>query len=193
MLFLISVRSFLFAFCVFLPTIIYTLNILRAIKKMSVNEIRSFIFENYYKWIEFYKENSYYSMKHLKKKDLLLLAKKFKKKTDPCNGKEHYQLFLWKKNRKSLKQSKIITYQPRSFENPKIVDIESFITEHPKTSTVQLVLVHHSVLHYLLFIWTLQFHKCGLALLIRFSPHLYSFSFFFLFYFRCFLSITKSH
>ena len=29
----------------------YTLNIARAIKKMSVNEIRDFIFENYYKRI----------------------------------------------------------------------------------------------------------------------------------------------
>ena len=30
----------------------YILNIARAIKKMSVNEIRDFIFENYYKRIE---------------------------------------------------------------------------------------------------------------------------------------------
>ena len=41
----------------------YTLNIPRAIKKMSVNEIRYFIFENYYKQIGFSKESSYYSMK----------------------------------------------------------------------------------------------------------------------------------
>ena len=41
----------------------YTLNISRAIKKMSVNEIRYFIFENYYKRIGFSKESSYYSMK----------------------------------------------------------------------------------------------------------------------------------
>ena len=42
----------------------YILNIARAIKKMSVNEIREFIFENYYKRIGFSKENSYCSMKH---------------------------------------------------------------------------------------------------------------------------------
>ena len=42
----------------------YILNISRAIKKMSVNEIRDFIFENYYKRIRFSKENSYYSMKY---------------------------------------------------------------------------------------------------------------------------------
>ena len=45
----------------------YILSIARAIKKMPVNEIRNFIFENYYKRIEFAKENSYYSMKRLKK------------------------------------------------------------------------------------------------------------------------------
>ena len=34
----------------------------------SVNEIKNFIFENYYKQIGFSKENSYYSMKRLKKR-----------------------------------------------------------------------------------------------------------------------------
>ena len=43
---------------------------------MSGNEIRDFIFESYYKRIGFSKESSYYSMKRLKIKDLLLLAKK---------------------------------------------------------------------------------------------------------------------
>ena len=43
---------------------------------MLINEIRDFIFENYYKKIVFSKENIYYSMQRLKKKkDLLLLAK----------------------------------------------------------------------------------------------------------------------
>ena len=46
----------------------YTLDIVRAIRKISVNEIRDFIFENYYKRIGFSKESSYYSMKRLKKK-----------------------------------------------------------------------------------------------------------------------------
>ena len=45
----------------------YILNIASAIKKMSVNEIRDFIFENHYKRIGFYKENSYYSMKQKRK------------------------------------------------------------------------------------------------------------------------------
>ena len=42
--------------------------------------------------------------------------------------------FLKKKNRKSVKQSEIITYQPKIFVNPNSVDIKSVITEHPKTS-----------------------------------------------------------
>ena len=70
----------------------YTLNIVRAIKKKSVNEIRDFIFENYYKRIGFSKESSYYSMKRLKRKDLLLLANKLIEKVpDRRNAKEHYE------------------------------------------------------------------------------------------------------
>ena len=42
--------------------------------------------------------------------------------------------FLKKKNRKSVKQSEIITYQPKIFVNPNSVDIKSVITEHPKNS-----------------------------------------------------------
>ena len=59
---------------------IYTLNIARAIKKINVNEMRKFIFEIYYKRIRFSRENSYYSMKLLKRKDLLLLANKLTEK-----------------------------------------------------------------------------------------------------------------
>ena len=67
-----------------------TLNIVRAIKKMSVNETRDFIFEKTnYKGIGFAKENSYYSMKHLKKRDLLFLANKFIEKiADSRNAKK---------------------------------------------------------------------------------------------------------
>ena len=75
-----------------------TLNIARAIKKMSVNETRDFIFEKTnYKGIGFSKENSYYSMKHLKKRDLLFLANKFIEKiADSRNAKKNYQSFLRK-------------------------------------------------------------------------------------------------
>ena len=93
----------------------YTLNIASTIKKMTLNELRDFIFESYYKRIGFVKESSYYSMKRL-------------------NDKEHSQSFLIKKNTKSVKQSKINTQQPKHFENLNIFDIKSAIMEHPKTS-----------------------------------------------------------
>ena len=50
----------------------YIQNIARAIKKMTVNEIRDFVFENYYKQIGFSEENSYYSLKRLKYLFLLI-------------------------------------------------------------------------------------------------------------------------
>ena len=53
---------------------------------------------------------------------------------DPCNTKKHYQSFIRKKNKKSVKQSDIINYQPKTFENTNFVDIKSIITEYPKTS-----------------------------------------------------------
>ena len=102
---------------------------------MSVNETRDFIVENCYKRIGFSKENSYYSMKRLKKKYLLLLATKLAEKiTDLRNAEEHYQSFIRKKNTKSVKQSEIITQQPKTFKNPNIAYIKSVIIEHPKAS-----------------------------------------------------------
>ena len=70
-----------------------------------------------------------------KKKDLLLLANKLIEKVlDPRNAKEHYGLFLRKKNRKSVKQSEIIFYQPKPFKNPNTGDIKSVTAEHTKPS-----------------------------------------------------------
>ena len=87
----------------------YILNIASVIKKLLFNEILQ-------------KE----------KKDLLLLANKLIEKIpNPCNTKEHHQSFIRKKNTKSLKQSEIITYQQKTFENP-IFDIKLVITEYPK-------------------------------------------------------------
>ena len=54
----------------------YILNITKAIKKMSINEIKYFIFENYYKRIGFSEETNYYSMKCFRKIELTLLANK---------------------------------------------------------------------------------------------------------------------
>ena len=49
----------------------------------------------------------------------------------PRHTKEHYQSFMIMKNRKSVEQSEMITYQPKAFN---IIDIKSIITKHPKTS-----------------------------------------------------------
>ena len=46
----------------------YTLRITKAIKKISVNDIRYFIYENYYKRIGFSKKDSYHSLKQTKRK-----------------------------------------------------------------------------------------------------------------------------
>ena len=52
---------------------------------------------------------------------------------DPGSAKEHYQSFIRKKNTKPVKQLEIITYQPKTLENPNIFDIKPVITEYPKT------------------------------------------------------------
>ena len=54
----------------------YSVNIARAIQMISVNKIRDFIFEIFYKRIVFSKDISYYSMKLVKIKDVLLLTNK---------------------------------------------------------------------------------------------------------------------
>ena len=65
----------------------------------------------------------------------MLLANKLTEKLpDLRNAKEHYRSFIRKKNIKSVKQSEIITYQPKACEKLNIVDMKSVITEHPKTS-----------------------------------------------------------
>ena len=74
-------------------------------------------------------------MKRLKRKNLLLLSTKLIEKIpDPHNAKEYYQSFIRNKNTISVKQSKIITQQPNTFENPNIVDIKLVIIEQPQTS-----------------------------------------------------------
>ena len=54
--------------------------------------------------------------------------------SDPRNAKAEFQSFRRKKNSKSVKQSEIITSQPKALENPNTVDLKSIIKEHPKTS-----------------------------------------------------------
>ena len=61
---------------------------------------------------------------------MLLVNKLIEKLPNPRNAKEHYESFLRKKNRKSVKESEIITYKAKTSDT---VDIKSDITEHPKT------------------------------------------------------------
>ena len=68
----------------------YILNFVSAIKKMTIKELKNFIYENYDRRIGFPVENSYCSMKQ-KKKDLLLLAtKSIEKIPDATNDKQYY-------------------------------------------------------------------------------------------------------
>ena len=97
---------------------------------MTIKEVKDFIFENYYRRIRFPKENSYYSMKHQKKKDLLLLPTKLIQQIpNASNAKGYYQSYLKKKNTKLVKRSKVITQQPKTRGYPNIVDIKSVIRE----------------------------------------------------------------
>ena len=96
------------------------MHILPTIRNMTIKELKDFIYENYYRQFRFLKEKSYYSMKHQKKKDLLLLATKLIVKiTDAINAKQYYQSYL-KRN------------TDKTFENPNIVDKKSVTIEHPK-------------------------------------------------------------
>ena len=101
---------------------------------MTINELRDFTYENHYKRIGFLRESSCYSMKSLKKKDLLLHATKLIEKIpDPIKTKKYYQSYLRRKITKLAKRSKIINQQLKAIENPNNVDIKSVIIEHPKT------------------------------------------------------------
>ena len=60
----------------------------------------------------------------------MLLANKLVEKIfDPCNAKEHYQLFIEKKNTNTQSIS-----HSKTLENPNIADVKPIITEHAKTS-----------------------------------------------------------
>ena len=63
----------------------------------------------------------------------MLANKLIEKVPNPHYAKEQYQSFIKKKNRKSVKQLEIITYQSETFENLNIVDINSVTTERAKT------------------------------------------------------------
>ena len=64
---------------------------------------------------------------------MLLTKELIEEVSDPSNAKEYYESFLRKKNKKSVKKSEIITYQPKAFVNSNIDNIK-VSTEHPKLS-----------------------------------------------------------
>ena len=64
----------------------------------------------------------------------MFTVKLTEKLPDHRNAKEHYKSFIRKKNTKSVKQSKVITQQPKTFENTNPAAIKLVIIEHPKNS-----------------------------------------------------------
>ena len=62
----------------------YILNIVSAIKTMTIKELKSFIFKNYYKQVRFSRENNSYSINYQKNKYLLFLATKLKPDASKC-------------------------------------------------------------------------------------------------------------
>ena len=69
---------------------------------MIIDELGDFVFENYCRKTGFEREDSYYLMKHQKKKDLQLFAIKLteRKKPDQRNANENYQSYSKKKQTK---------------------------------------------------------------------------------------------
>ena len=99
---------------------------------MSVNEIRDL--KTIINKVVFLKKQLLFNETLGIKKDLMLLGRKsIKKYLILVILKNTYQSFIRKKNRKSVKQSEIVTYQPNMFENSNLVDIKSVIAKHPKT------------------------------------------------------------
>ena len=71
---------------------------------MSVNEIRDFIFENYYKRIELLRKTVIMQWNAWKKRFIVACKQIIRKIIDPDSTKEHYQSFIRKKNTKWVKQ-----------------------------------------------------------------------------------------
>ena len=73
------------------------------------------------------------SMKSLKR--FVVACNQINRRTTwPRNDKGTLPTFVKKEDTKSVKESKIMTQQPKTFENSNIFDIWSVIIEHPKTS-----------------------------------------------------------
>ena len=62
-------------------------------------------------------------MKHEEEKRLRAI-KLIEKILDATNSKQYYQFYLKRKNTKLVRWSKIITQEPKTFQNPKSADIK---------------------------------------------------------------------
>ena len=88
---------------------------------MLINEIKNFMFENYQKTFQLLFNKTF-------EKKIFLGKKLIKNVPDPRNTKEHYQSFIIKKNRKSVKKIR------KNYLSLTLLVKKSVITEHPKTS-----------------------------------------------------------
>ena len=64
-----------------------------------MEDLQEFMSGIFYKRVGFTEKDSHYSLRTMKKKDLLLLATKLTKKIpDPTKARKHYELFLKNKD-----------------------------------------------------------------------------------------------
>ena len=101
-------------------------------KKMSLNEIRDFMFENYYKRIGFSEENNYLFNEKFEGKRFIVACKQVNRKYTWSSQCQRALSIIYKKEKHKTSKT-IKNNQGKTFENPNIVDIKSTITEHPKT------------------------------------------------------------
>ena len=80
-------------------------------------------------WISYRKQLLF--NEKLEKKRFIVACKKLIEKVPNSNKAKEHESFLRKENRKSVKQSEIMTNKPNTFDN---VDKKSDIAKYPKTS-----------------------------------------------------------
>ena len=77
------------------------------IRNVIINELGDFVFENYRRKTGFEREDSYYLIKHQKKKDLQLFAIKLTEKKCQIKGMPRKTInLIRKKNKQTNKQKK---------------------------------------------------------------------------------------
>ena len=72
------------------------ISVVGAIKKMTIKELKDFVYEKYYEWVRFIKESTYYSTKHQRRSFLSFATKLIEK----C------LILLIPKNQSQLKRKK---------------------------------------------------------------------------------------